>query len=106
MSVIIGLVTKGGPNGWVTRFIVQYSSNGKDWNPIVEHPGKEKVFLGNFDNNTPRTNNFNMPISAQYLKIIPVKWHDNIQMRIEPYGCFEPYRKFQFALYESVLYIA
>lgn len=87
------MVTKGGPKGWVTRFTIQYSPNGKDWNPILEQSGKEKVFLGNFDSDTPRMNTFSTPISAQYLKIIPIKWHDNVQMRVEPYGCFEPYRR-------------
>lgn len=92
---LTGLVTKGGPDGWVTGFKVQYSPNGKDWNPVVDELGNEKVFLGNFDNDSPRTNEFDLPISAQVLKIIPVKWHDNVQMRVEPKGCYLPYRKLQ-----------
>lgn len=94
--MLTGLVTKGGSNGWVTRFTIQYSQNGQDWNPIMEEAKKEKIFLGNFDGDSPRVNKFEMPISAKYLKIIPIKWHKNIQMRIEPHGCFEPYRKFKF----------
>lgn len=94
MSNVTGLVTKGGPNGWVTLFSVHYSSNGKEWNTIVEESGKQKAFLGNFDSKTPRINKFSMPISAEFLKIVPIKWHDNVQMRIEPLGCFEPYRRF------------
>lgn len=92
--MLTGVVTKGGPNGWVTRFTIQYSPNDKDWNPIMEE-GKEKVFLGNFDGDTARTNDFAMPISTRYLKIIPIKWHNNIQMRIEPHGCFKPYGEFK-----------
>lgn len=74
-----------------------YSDDDKinNWNPILEkNSKKEKVFIGNFDTDTPKVNNFDLPICAQYLKIIPTIWENNIQMRIEVYGCYEPYRKF------------
>lgn len=96
-------MTKGGPNGWVTRFKVKYSQDDKDWNPILEKTN-EKMFLGNFDSDTPRFHNFDIPISAQYLKIIPLKWHNNIQMRIEPHGCFKPYRKLTVYLFICFLH--
>lgn len=102
---VTGLATKGGPNGWVTLFTVQYSQNGKDWNAIMEGPKKQKEFLGNFDGNSPRVNNFDMPISAQYLRINPTKWHNNIQMRIEPHGCFEPYRKYSSLIVDLALHV-
>ncbi|CAG9772868.1 unnamed protein product [Ceutorhynchus assimilis] len=89
---ITGIVTKGGKNGWVTLYTVKYSQNGKDWNPILdEKTQNEKTFLGNFDQNSPQVNNFMLPIHARYIKIVPQKWHDCIQLRVEIHGCFKPY---------------
>lgn len=88
---ITSLVTKGGPNGWVTSFTVLYSHDQKDWNPVLDNT-KEKIFIANFDSKTPQTNNFDIPIGTRFIKVVPVKWQNNIQMRIEIYGCFKPYR--------------
>lgn len=95
---ITGVVTQGGPKGWVKTYKVSYSSNGDQWNPIVDENQNAKVFLGNIDKNTPQTNYFYLPIQTTYLKVTPLKWEKNIQMRIEPHGCFEPYRKQCFPL--------
>ncbi|KAL1513261.1 hypothetical protein ABEB36_002690 [Hypothenemus hampei] len=89
---ITGIVTKGGQVGWITSFTIKYSQNHKDWNPIMDQKARnEKIFLGNFDKNSPQVNNFQMPINARYLKVIPTKWHETIQLRVEIHGCFKPY---------------
>nr|CAI5832157.1 unnamed protein product [Callosobruchus analis] len=88
---ITGLVTKGGDRGWVTAYKIEYSNNKVDWNPIVDEKKEPKIFLGNFNHNLPQTNNFELPISMRYLKLIPVKWNENIQMRVEIHGCYKPY---------------
>ncbi|EFA10333.2 hemocytin [Tribolium castaneum] len=89
---VTGVETKGGPNGWVTAYTVQYSHDNKAWNPILDKKTmKEKTFLGNFDSNTPQINNFELPINARYVQLVPKKWNENIQMRVEMHGCFEPY---------------
>uniref|UniRef100_A0AAR5PSZ2 F5/8 type C domain-containing protein n=1 Tax=Dendroctonus ponderosae TaxID=77166 RepID=A0AAR5PSZ2_DENPD len=89
---ITGIVSKGGKKGWVTTYAVKYSHNGKDWNPVVdEHSQNEKTFLGNFDHNSPQVNNLAMPINARYLRVLPIKWHKTIQLRLEIHGCFKPY---------------
>lgn len=89
---ITGLVTQGGPKGWVKTYKVSYSNDAIHWNPIVNERQDEILFFGNIDKDTPQTNYFNLPIQTTYLKVIPLKWDKNIQMRIEPHGCFEPYR--------------
>ncbi|XP_066254573.1 hemocytin [Euwallacea similis] len=89
---ITAIVTKGGDKGWVTAFSVKYSVNALDWNPLLDEKGEnEKVFLGNFDSNSPQVNSFHIAISARYLKILPLKWHNTIQLRVEVQGCFKPY---------------
>lgn len=93
---ITGVVTQGGPDGWVTSYKVKYSPNGKDWNPVYDKNLNEATFLGNFDGDSPHINRFDLPITATFMQIVPVKWNDEIQLRIEPLGCFEPYRKYLF----------
>lgn len=88
---ITGFVTRGGNQGWVTAFNVKYSHNKKDWNPIMDDNQKEKVFLGNFNKDTPKINAFEMPINTRYVRLIPIKWHQNIQLRVEIHGCYKPY---------------
>lgn len=88
---LTGVVTKGGPQGWVSAYHVSYSKDKNNWNPLVEDNGKKVIFLGNFDNEKPQVNYFTRTVRAKYLRVEPVKWKDNIQMRVEPLGCFEPY---------------
>ncbi|XP_030749920.1 hemocytin [Sitophilus oryzae] len=89
---ITGVVTKGGSDGWVTAYSVKYSHNELDWNPILDdETEKEKIFPGNFDENSPQVNNFALPINARYIKLIPLKWKNKIQLRVELHGCFKPY---------------
>ncbi|CAH0701554.1 unnamed protein product [Spodoptera exigua] len=87
---ITGIKTKGGPMGWVSTYKIMYTSDLSTFNPVVDDKG-DKVFPGNFDRDTEQFEEFYPPIHAQYLKVLPLTWKDNIEMRIEPIGCFEPY---------------
>lgn len=88
---ITGVKSKGGEYGWVKAYTIQYTQNFKIWNVLQNPDGSPKLFLGNFDSTTPKVNNFKYPIQARALKIIPIKWHDCIELKIEPLGCFIPY---------------
>lgn len=88
---ITGMETKGGPDGWVSAYNVHYSPDFKVWNTILDDNGDPYIFLANFDSNTPKLNYFKQPIRARGLKIMPVKWHECIELKVEPIGCFEPY---------------
>lgn len=92
---LTGIITKGGEYGWVKSFNILYSKDNKVWNDLSAN-GKPFEFLGNVDADTPKKNFFKHPINARFLKIRPVKWFTAIEMKIEPLGCFEPYRKFAF----------
>lgn len=93
-----GLTTKGGPHGWVTGYKVMYSKNGKIWNNLINFSGEPVTLIGNHDNDSPQTNYFKYALQSRFFKIVPLKWEDNINMRVEPLGCFEEYRKY-FDLY-------
>lgn len=92
---ITGLVTKGGPDGWVENYIIQYSNDNVEWSTIM-YGKKDKIFAGNYNSNIPQVNNFELPIRTRYVKIVPKKWRDNIQMRVEIHGCYQPYRKYKY----------
>lgn len=90
---ISGFITKGGPSGWVTSFKVMFSKNKLIWNKVLFFDGQPEQFRGNYDANSEVLNTFRSPILTQYFKIVPSKWEENINMRIEPVGCFETYCK-------------
>ncbi|XP_013180497.1 PREDICTED: hemocytin isoform X2 [Papilio xuthus] len=89
---ITGIKTKGGVTGWVTAYNVLFSCNlSLPFSPMVDMLGDVRQFPANYDSDTVVTTEFRPPIRAQYLKILPVKWNRNMEMRVEPIGCFEPY---------------
>lgn len=90
--IITGLITSGGPYGWVESYKVAFSSDKFTWNEIKSAGSIE--FAANFDSNTTRKVFFATSVRGRYMKIIPLKWSNAINMRIEPLGCFEPYRKY------------
>lgn len=90
---ISGFITKGGPEGWVTGFKVLFSKNKLIWNTALTPEGQPKIFRANQDSDTEQISKFKTPILTQYIKIVPAKWENNINMRVEPLGCFIEYRK-------------
>lgn len=92
--VLTGIRTRGGRHGYVLSYKVKYSNDGAKWSAILNPRGSYRKFPGNYDSNTIITNFFDLPIKARYLRVIPHKFKHQIQMRIEPIGCYEPYRKY------------
>ncbi|XP_059615285.1 hemocytin [Phlebotomus argentipes] len=88
---LTGLKVKGGDYGWVTAFRVYYSQDEVLWNLIQGPDGSGKLFGGCIDSQIVKVNMFKYPIQARYLKIVPEKWQEKIEMKIEPLGCFQPY---------------
>lgn len=76
-----------------------HTSDLTRFNPVIDDTGSTRSFPANFDKDTVVVNEFRPPIHARYLKMLPMKWKDNIEMRIEPVGCFEPYRKLSFFIH-------
>ena len=46
-------------------------------------------FDGNTDKNNVVYHDLNPPITARYIRFLPVEWEDEISMRVELYGCVE-----------------
>lgn len=93
-----GIITKGGEYGWVKSYSVLFSHDNVIWNKIVDETGKPMEFLANVDSENIKKNLFKQAINARYVKIQPIKWYGAIEMKIEPIGCYLPYR-------ELILYV-
>lgn len=92
---LTGVITKGGEYGWVKSFTIQYSKDNIIWNKLFDKNGRPAQFLANVDSDSVKKNYFPTPINARYLKIQPLKWHQAIELKLEPIGCYLPYRKSQ-----------
>ena len=44
-------------------------------------------FDENTDKNSVVYHDLNPPITARYIRFLPVEWEDEISMRVELYGC-------------------
>lgn len=60
---------------------------------MLDAAGNPREFLGNVDSESVKKNLFDNPINAQYMKIQPTKWSGGIELKLEPIGCYLPYRK-------------
>ncbi|VDI75919.1 thrombospondin 2/3/4/5 [Mytilus galloprovincialis] len=72
---------------WVTSFRVYYVDNTAGNWTLYKNDGGEFIFLGNNDQDTIRTTDLNPPIVAQYIRINPRNWTNNIGLRMELSGC-------------------
>ncbi|XP_070069456.1 hemocytin-like [Drosophila takahashii] len=88
---VTAIQTLGGAYGWVTSFRVLFSSNKLVWNELPGPQGDGHIFEGNQDGHSIRTNGFPRPLVTRHLRLVPTSWDQNINWRIEPIGCFEPY---------------
>lgn len=102
---VTGIKIKGG-KCWVSAYNVLYTQDYIIWNKHLNSDGSgEQIFLGNFDGTTEKVNYFRLPILARAIKIDPIKWHDCIEMKIEPLGCFFPYPEIEIPIETTTKYV-
>uniref|UniRef100_A0AAY4CF30 Milk fat globule-EGF factor 8 protein n=1 Tax=Denticeps clupeoides TaxID=299321 RepID=A0AAY4CF30_9TELE len=87
-----GIITQGasrmGTAEFVKAFKVASSFDGKSYTVFRgEGQKKDKVFVGNVDNDGTKTNLFDPPIVAQFLRIVPVICRKACTLRMELMGC-------------------
>ncbi|KAL9957484.1 hypothetical protein ACROYT_G039122 [Oculina patagonica] len=73
---------------WVTKYKLQFGDDGTNFQ-YYRQQGQttDKEFVGNTDQNTVVYHALNPPITARYIRFVPVDYHDRISMRVELYGC-------------------
>ncbi|XP_048775202.2 uncharacterized protein LOC125679781 [Ostrea edulis] len=94
-SVIRGVVTQGRNidaisqccNEHVTKYTVEYSVDGVNFESVKDSNGNTIEFNGNSDQESEVTHMFGCSIIAKYLRIRPVDWKNHITMRFEVLGC-------------------
>ncbi|XP_039252075.2 lactadherin-like [Styela clava] len=88
-TTVAGLLTQGRTNccnQWVRSFKVSYG-NSESSLAMYQENGATKIFTGNHDKTTIKENRFSQPITARYIRLHPVTWHEHLSMRIEILDC-------------------
>ena len=67
---------------WVEKYQIIYSRDGAQWFEAREVNSGLTLFQGNSDQCTKATNTL-VPFIAKYVRLIPLKWHEHISMRME-----------------------
>ncbi|KAK3605568.1 hypothetical protein CHS0354_005872, partial [Potamilus streckersoni] len=89
---VTAVTTKGRDAKYFSQFVksykVLYSVDGFSFNSVLDHNGKDLIFLGNTqgEENSPVTNELPCPIQAQYIRINPQDWHNHISLRFDVIG--------------------
>ncbi|XP_035224885.1 hemocytin-like, partial [Stegodyphus dumicola] len=88
---VYGVITKGrsGYPEWVKSYKVLYSRDGIGYAYVSDTNGKEKIFSGNYDNESPVEHVFERPFEARYVRIQPLTYHRELALRLGILGCAE-----------------
>ncbi|XP_042172039.1 lactadherin-like isoform X1 [Oncorhynchus tshawytscha] len=89
---LTGIITQGASRMGIAEYIkvfkVSSSFDGKTYTPYrPAGQRKDKVFVGNIDNDSTKTNLFDPPIVAQFIRVIPVVCRKACTLRMELVGC-------------------
>ncbi|KAK3100624.1 hypothetical protein FSP39_022761 [Pinctada imbricata] len=68
---------------WVTKYIIQYSTDCKQWSSVANG----KIFDGNKDEDTTVNTLLPSPVIVKCVRINPVAWHNHISLRFDLTGC-------------------
>eukprot|EP00057_Strongylocentrotus_purpuratus_P014994 XP_011669468.1 PREDICTED: uncharacterized protein LOC105440709 [Strongylocentrotus purpuratus] len=74
---------------WVKSYKLACSTDGKTFHTVQDistNPAYDKVFTGNVDRNTIKTNILPVPQICRYVRLMPIKWFGRISLRMEIYG--------------------
>uniref|UniRef100_A0A9J7XID4 Milk fat globule EGF and factor V/VIII domain containing b n=2 Tax=Cyprinus carpio TaxID=7962 RepID=A0A9J7XID4_CYPCA len=87
-----GIITQGasrmGTAEFIKSFKVASSLDGRTYTMYrAEGQSNHMIFVGNMDNDGTKTNLFDPPIIAQYIRIIPVVCRTACTLRMELVGC-------------------
>ncbi|XP_076014518.1 uncharacterized protein LOC143007034 [Genypterus blacodes] len=86
---VTGIVIQGCPQNdhWVTKFKIQHSMNGIQWFDTTD----VEFFPGATDRNTIDTQLLGTPMSAHFVRIIPLEYNVQPGLRFDVLGCTPDY---------------
>ncbi|XP_023136670.3 macrophage mannose receptor 1 [Amphiprion ocellaris] len=87
---VTGIVMQGCPqsDNWLTKFRIQHSKDGTTW---TDYTADGDSFPGSSDRNTPDTYLLGTPVSAQFIRILPVEFNGQAGFRFDVLGCSPNY---------------
>ncbi|XP_015231842.1 PREDICTED: macrophage mannose receptor 1-like [Cyprinodon variegatus] len=87
---VTGIVIQGCPQSdhWVTKFKLQHSVDGTSWK---DYSADGEFFPGSTDRNIPETQLLGTPVSAQYVRLLPVEFNGQAGLRFDVLGCTPDY---------------
>ena len=80
---------RGGPEEYVTQFMVRYSQDAFKWDYVKDQYGGQKIFVGNSDPYSVRYVLLGDPIRARFIKVYVTRWQSHPALRLELLGCQE-----------------
>ncbi|XP_065120265.1 contactin-associated protein-like 5 isoform X2 [Paramisgurnus dabryanus] len=87
---ITAISTQGryGSSDWVTRYFLMFSDTGHNWRPYRQEDSIG-AFSGNSNADSVVMYKLQHPVTAQYLRLLPLDWNLNgrVGLRMEAYGC-------------------
>ncbi|KAA0704301.1 Contactin-associated protein-like 4 [Triplophysa tibetana] len=77
-----------GSSDWVTRYLLMFSDTGHNWRQYRQEDSIG-AFTGNSNADSVVMYKLQHPVTAQYLRLIPLDWNPNgrVGLRLEAYGC-------------------
>jgi len=86
-----GVVLQGRDNAsyqWLTSYRVQYKLNEADsYKFVPDASNAAAIFPGNFDRNTPVVSTFLQPITARFIRLTPLSYHNYMACRFDMLIC-------------------
>lgn len=87
---VTGIVIQGCPQGdnWITKFKIQHSMDGASW---TDYTADGASLPGSTDRNNPETQLLGTPVSALYIRILPLEVSGQAGLRFDVLGCTPDY---------------
>ncbi|XP_038053256.1 uncharacterized protein LOC119725765 [Patiria miniata] len=88
VTIFSGVRTQGvgDVEAWIKTYYVEYSNDSSTWYMIQDEDSNDQLFTGNTDQDTVSSVYFD-EVYAQYIRILPQSWHNQIGLRLEIVGC-------------------
>ncbi|CAK8692637.1 unnamed protein product [Clavelina lepadiformis] len=89
-TTVVAVATQGHSTGayWTTSYKIAHGFTENDLQVIQNNQGQDLIFQGNRDYNSVVRNNFPVPVTARYFRILVQTWNGYYaSLRVEYYTC-------------------
>ncbi|CAB4006545.1 Hypothetical predicted protein [Paramuricea clavata] len=92
-ATVTEILTQGRPdyNQWVRSYTIAYSDDGVNFTTYKGDKGQDEVFIGNTNRSSVVRQELSPVVVAQFIRIQPKTWKNQIAMRAEVHGCPYPH---------------